>query len=131
MIIIEGKNVPTGEGVTVRPMTLDDCIEWRNDLVDLSDAEELLDILIAEIVRLNEPDQQRQRREQVARAHGFEELTPEQRAENRLANLGVVDGTDAFGLSAEPAPSGPIPMLLEGVRDAVNTLDPDDFKEQP
>ena len=118
MIIIEGRNVPTGEGANVRPMTLDDCIEWRNDLVDLSDAEELLDILIAEVERLNEPDQQRQRREQVARDH-------------RLVNLGVVDGTDAIGLSAEPAPSGPIPMLLEGVRDAENTLDPDDFKEPP
>lgn len=55
--------------------------------MDLSDAEELLDILIAEVERLNEPDQQRQRREQVARGHGFEELTPKQRAENRLVNL--------------------------------------------
>jgi hypothetical protein len=53
MIIIEGRNVPTGEGVTVRPMTLDDCIEWRNDLVDVSDAEELLDILLDEIRRLH------------------------------------------------------------------------------
>lgn len=91
MIIIEGKNVPTGEGADVRPMTLADCIEWRNDLVDVSDAEELLDILIAEIVRLNEPDQQRQRWEKVARDYGFEELTPEQRAWNRLVNLGIGD----------------------------------------
>jgi hypothetical protein len=52
-ILIEGRNVPTGEGVTVRPMTLDDCIEWRKDLVDVSDAEELLDILIAEVCRLS------------------------------------------------------------------------------
>lgn len=53
MIFIEGKTVPTGEGAAVRPMTLDDCIEWRNDLVDVTDAEELLDILIAEIQRLH------------------------------------------------------------------------------
>lgn len=131
MIIIEGKTIPTGEGATVRPMTLNDCIEWRNDLVDVSDAEELLDILIAEIQRLNEPDQRRQRREQRLRDLGFEELTLHQRAWNRLINLGVVDGADAIGLGAEPAPAGPIPMLLEGVRDAENTLDPDEVKEQP
>lgn len=34
---------------------------------------------------------------------------------------------DAIGLGAEPAPLGSIPMLLEGVRDAENTLDLDAF----
>lgn len=53
MIIIEGKTIPTGEGAAARPMTLNDCIDWRNDLVDLSDAEELLDILLAEVCRLS------------------------------------------------------------------------------
>jgi hypothetical protein len=91
VIIIEGKTIPTGEGVNVRPMTLADCIEWRNDLVDVSDAEELLDILIAEIKRLHEPDQQRQRREQRLRDLAFEEPTEDQRAWNRLVNLGIGD----------------------------------------
>jgi hypothetical protein len=87
MIIIEGKTIPTGEGNAIRPMTLDDCIEWRNDLVDVTDAEELLDILIAEIKRLNEPDRQRQRREQRLRDLAFEEPTEDQLAWNRLVNL--------------------------------------------
>jgi hypothetical protein len=66
MIIIEGKTVPTGEGVTVRPMTLDDCIEWRNDLVDVTDAEELLDILIAEVRRLHTQAEHREQNVYVA-----------------------------------------------------------------
>ena len=88
MIIIEGKTVPTGEGADVRPMTLDDCIEWRNDLVDVSDAEELLDILIEEIRRLHT---RAERRSDRLRDLGFEELTPDQIALNRLVNLGIGD----------------------------------------
>lgn len=53
MIIIEGQTVPTGEGIAVRPMTLDDCIESRNNLADLMDAEALIDILVEEIRRLH------------------------------------------------------------------------------
>ena len=69
-ILIEGKTVPTGEGAAVRPMTLDDCIEWRNDLVDVSDAEELLDILIAEVRWLHT---QAEHREQGLRDLGLAE----------------------------------------------------------
>lgn len=69
-ILIEGKTIPTGEGATVRPMTLGDCIEWRNDLVDVSDAEELLDILIAEVRWLHT---QAEHREQGLRDLGLAE----------------------------------------------------------
>ena len=73
MIIIEGRNVPTGEGVTVRPMTLDDCIEWRSDLVDVSDAEELLDILIAEIKRLNTENREPYKPSWVGDSRGYDQ----------------------------------------------------------
>lgn len=128
MIIIGDKTIPTGEGATVRLMTLNDCIEWRNDLVDVSDAEELLDILVKEVRRLHE---------------NFSVVNAENR---RLRDVldwvntqcpskcaGVCDDAlrENQGFGAEPAPAGPIPMLLEGVRDAENTLDPDEVKEQP
>ena len=88
MIIIEGQTVPTGENNTVRPMTLEDCIESRNNLADLMDAEALIDILIAEIDRLHT---QAERRSERLRELGFEELTEDQRAWNRLVNLGIGD----------------------------------------
>lgn len=119
-ILIEGRNVPTGEGVTVRPMTLNDCIEWRNDLVDVSDAEELLDILIAEIKRLNTENR------------GLRDVLEWVNTQCPSKCAGVCD--DALrseqALDAEPAPFGPIPMLLEGVRDAENTLDLDDSSRE-
>jgi hypothetical protein len=65
----------------------------------------------------------------VVDAHGDEYLD--------IAALGVA--LDAWAIKhapppdqcfgTEPAPNGPIPMLLDGVRDAENTLDPNDFKE--
>ena len=125
MILIEGQMVPTGEGSAVRPMTLDDCIEWRNDLVDVTDAEELLDILIAEINRLN--TENRRLRDVL---EWVNTQCPSKCAGVKCA--GVCD--DALrseqALGAEPAPVGPIPMLLEGVRDAENTLDPDDSSRE-
>ena len=42
-------------------------------------------------------------------------------------SVSSLEGADA---NAEPAPSGPIPMLLEGVRDAENTLDLDDSSRE-
>lgn len=59
MIIIEGQTVRTGEGNTTRLMTLDDCIEWRNNLVDIMSAEELIDILIDEIRHLHNKKNER------------------------------------------------------------------------
>lgn len=68
MIIIEGHRIPWGESEDgARPLTLDDCRNYRDGILSRHmDAETLIGILADEIERLNEPDQQRQRRELLA-----------------------------------------------------------------
>jgi hypothetical protein len=72
MIFIEGHLIPGGDSEDrMRPLTLDDCRNYHNGILSsLMDAEELLDILIAEIQRLHT---QAEHREQSLRDLGLAE----------------------------------------------------------